>query len=297
MGQKRLVKRLVNIFSQTVIVLLLLAWSSSRAIELTQSLRPESIPFEETAEFEIVITWPGPQSKFFFPKPLRPQFERLSAGELSSSISSTGSGDSEITTKKYRYTLRPNLSGLGRIEPITIEYVSWPDSLPGQLVTEPMTVQIASPQPVAPKGGQGSGSLWMLIVVVVLLGGGAAYYFVVMKKNSVQPVAFSPEESFLESLNQIQAEAGLDMKRFQTGLYKALIEYLTRKYKLPSELDSAAAIAEWLKGSGLAPDVRAMLAGWLIRAEKEKFTPAAADPGAATRLYSEVKLIFETKLK
>lgn len=297
MSQKRPDHRSLNNFLQSVLAVLLLAWTPLQAIELSQSLKPSAIPFEERAEFEIVITWPGPQSKYLFPKPLRPQFERLSAGRLSSSISSTGTGSDEVTTKTYRYELSPTLSGLGRIEPITIEYVSWPDSIPGQLVTEPMTIQIDAPRPAPPKDESSGAGLWIIIIAVILAGGGAVYYFLVVKKKSDQPILLSPEDAFLESLSTVQDEAGNDLKRFQTGLYKSLCDYLTVKFNMPSDLETARSIGEWLKGCGLSPDVRAMLAGWLIRAEKEKFTPTGADPGATTRLYSEVKHIFETKLK
>lgn len=287
----------VNIFARLAIAVLVLSAGSTYGIEMTQSLQPTSIQFEETAQFEIVISWPGPQSKYFFPRPLRPQFERLTAGELSSAISSVGSGPDEITTKRYKYTLVPNLSGLGRIEPITIEYISWPDSVPGQLVTEPMTISIAKPRPAPPADSGGGLSFWLILIGggLIIFGGGA-YYLLVIKGQSATDPAVSPEQEFMDSLDLLQKESLDDLKRFQTGLYKVLAEYLNRRYQIRSVSGTAGDLSEQMKATTLPVEHREMISAWLLRAEREKFTPVSVSPGATTRLSAEIKQFFETKL-
>jgi len=288
-------RKLVNIFLQLTVITTIAAAQPANAIELKQSLKPSEVAFEQSAVFEITISWDGPQSRYFFPHPLRPQFERLTAGELASSISSTGEGDNEVTTKKYRYTLSPALSGLGRIEPITIDYISWPDSIPGQLVTEPMTITIAQPKPPTPLDKSSGSLIWIIVIVVAAVLSGGAYYLFVIKPKQQAPVAVSPEQELLRQLELVQAEAGTDIKRFQTGLYKLLMEYLNRAYGLPTGLNNAAEVAESLKKTTMTPSEREIITGWLTRAEREKFTPSAVDPGATTRLSAEVKEYFETK--
>jgi len=97
---------------------------AAEGISVTQSVDRFSIPFEDSVHFEIVLQWDGPQTAYLFPKPLNPTFERLKVRGLTSSISSSGSGEAETTTKKFRYTLIPTASGTGRIEPVTISYLS-----------------------------------------------------------------------------------------------------------------------------------------------------------------------------
>lgn len=275
-----------------------LAWSAvpANAIELSQSLQSTSIEFEEQAQFEIVITWPGPQSKYFFPKPLRPQFQKLTAGELSSSISSTGTGDNEVTTKRYKYTLIPSLSGLGRIEAIAIEYISWADSVPGQLLTEPMTISIANPKPAPPTDSGNGVWFWLVMIGLVLALGGGVYYLLVIKGKSAANEQVSPEQDFVRGLEALRKVSTDDLKQFQTGLYKLLVEYLNRRYQITSVSGSASDLSEQMKTSPMPAEHREMISGWLFRAEKEKFTPAAVSPGATTRLSAEIRQFFETKL-
>lgn len=290
-------KPALKILLQLAIAALVLSAGSAHAIELSQSLQPTSIQFEERAQFEIVISWPGPQSRYFFPKPLRPQFEKLTAGELSSAISSIGSGANEITTKRYRYTLIPSLSGLGRIEAIAIEYISWPDSVPGQLLTEPMTISIANPKPAPPADSDDGLGFWLILIgSVLVVSGGVLYYLLVIRGKASSTVQVSPEQAFVVSLNLLQKECSDDLKQFQTGLYKLLVEYLNLRFQITSESRLVRDLSEQLKATNLPADQREMISAWLVRAEKEKFTPVTASPGATMRLAAEIRQFFETKL-
>ena len=160
-----------------------------------------------------------------------------------------------------------------------------------------MTLSIDKPKPVVrSESGNGSG-VWLTIIgLIVIIGGGGLYYLLVVKGKSNSISEVSPEQDFLANLDALQKESADDLKRFQTGLYKLLAQYLSQRYQVSSETDNATKLVEQLKSTSLQTEHREVISAWLIRAEKEKFTPAAVAPGATMRLYSEIKQFFETKL-
>jgi hypothetical protein len=179
-------------------------------ISITQSLDRTEMAYDETASFEIVLSWPGPQSAYRFDKPLRPRFDRLKVQRFSSSVSSSGTGPEEITTKKYLYELVPTVSGPGTIDPVAVAYVSWPDSIPGELFTEALTIQIAPPVAAEPEE---DGNIWPFIflgVAIVVVGGGAAVIW--MRKRVPAAAVLTPAERVIEQLTGLRAECGHDLK-------------------------------------------------------------------------------------
>jgi hypothetical protein len=270
--------------------------AKAEGISVLQSIDKSEIPFEGEAHFEIVIEWNGPQSAYLFDQPLRPLFDRLRAQGFSSSIASTGSGADEITTKRYSYTLKPTQSGTGRIDPIVIMYLVWPDSIPGQLITEVMTVDIAQPVPVAESTGPG---VWGIVIIVVVVGavGSAAWWYIRWSSSRKrQPVVKSPAEMFLDGLGALKQETDGDLKRFQTGLYKLLHTFLGAKYGVRNAVNSVSDIVEDLNGTGMLDSHRERISGWLVRAEKEKFSPVSAAPGETLRLEAEIREFFERNM-
>jgi len=275
----------------------LLAGVSVRAEQITvsQSLDKFEMDYESQAHFEIVLTWPGPQSAYLFDKPLQPQLENLKVKQFSSTVSSSGTVGAEVTTKKFEFTLTPSGSGLGRIEPVTINYVTWPDSVPGTLVTEAMSIKIATPKVTKGAGEGGFGYPWYLwlTAAIVLVGGASGVAYWRRKAKRPKVVLKSVPEQFLERLGQVRIEAAGDLKRFQTGLYKQLVWYVNARYGLGIGAQPTEEIVQVIDSCGMPDLEKSTIGAWLIRADREKFSPATPMPGETIRLETEVREFFE----
>ncbi|MGH8016480.1 MAG: BatD family protein, partial [Candidatus Zixiibacteriota bacterium] len=209
--------------NQITVLTLLVFWAfapATQAISLTQSINKTEMAFEDSAIFEITVEWPGSQLAYRFPSPLNPYIDRLKIGKFSSSITSIGTGQNERTVKRFTYILLPTSSGFGKIDPININYVTWPDSVAGELITEPVTINIAEQKLVAKSGDF---PIWIPVVgAVMLLGGGTFVYLSVAKARRERKPFKTPAETALDELSVLKSEAGTDLKRFQTGVYNIL---------------------------------------------------------------------------
>jgi hypothetical protein len=247
--------------------------------------------YEETATVEIAITWEGSPLAYRFDKPLRLESNRLKVASFSSTVSSAGSGTEEITTKVFRYSLSPTGSGLATIEPVSIEYVTWPDSIAGELLTDPMTVSIAEPIPTVSSGSGGiSTGIVVALAGLALAAVGLTIYAV--RRRQPREVVKTPGQQFLDDLSALRIEAGNDLKKFQTGLYRNLVVFISARYGLELSGKTNEDIISELEQSDAAPAVKEAISTWLTRAEKEKFSPVVAAPGEAVRLESEVREFF-----
>lgn len=251
--------------------------------------------FEDTVNFQISVTWDGPAHAYRFDRPFRVQADRMKVARFSSTVRSSGSGPDEKTTKFFEYQLTPHLSGMATIEPLNIEYVTWPDSLTGILSTDPVSISVREPLPpeLREEGGMDSG--WWAVIVVGLIGLGVGLYSIFKRKAPKEEIR-TAREKFLDELEDVKRESGADLKKFQTGLYRSLTSYVSSKYGLKIENQAAESIASELSQAEPDQIVSRALADWLIRAEKEKYAPIATAPGEVTRLASEIKQYFE-KLK
>lgn len=283
------------ILSLTAIVFVL-AVTSTQGIDLSQSLDKTSIPYEDQAILTITVEWPGSQASYIFDRPVQPTLEKLRVQRFATSVSSQVVAGGETTQKTFTFTLVPTGSGLARIEPMTIHYVSWPDSIPGDLTTSAMTLTVAAAKPVNKSSGPFAFlPLWGWIVVWVAVATGAglgAWRFVKAKKSPV-PEVKSPVTLVLEGLTQLQAESGSDLKRFQTGLYKLLVNFAQATCGVATSGHSAEEIAEGIKNSSLSEVEKEKITGWILRADREKFSPLPPTPGETIRLESEVRTFFE----
>ncbi len=261
-------------------------------ITVSQAVDKFDLAFEDSLHFEITLTWEGPQTAYLFPQPLQPTFERLRVKAFSSSISSTGSPPHEKTTKKYRYTLVPTSSGTATIDPVTVNYLSMPDSITGELVTEAMTVQIAEPLPPPKKSP--SGWYWGIGgAIVVLLG---VVLFLAVRRSArkrSETVEKSPVETFLEKLTAVKQDAGGDLKKFQDGLYKILVELLSTQYGINADELPDEELAPALASAGMSEEERMRISAWLIKARQDKFRPVVSSPGETIRLGTEIRQFFE----
>ena len=280
------------------LVLLSLVTVSAQAagIAVSQSLDKTEIPYEGQAKFEVILTWDGPQSAYLFTQPLSPDFTHLKVQQYSSSVKSTGSGEDEVTTKTYSFTLKPTQSGTGMIDPVTISYLTWPDSVAGQLVTEPMSIQIAAAVPVQPEGKPHGLLLLILLGVLVIIAIASWIIRSRISKRAPSEVIKTPAEIFLENLAQLRLDSGNDVKKFQTGLYKQLVLFLKNRFGIEPSGQAAENVVAALQTTNMTDAQKEKISNWLIRAEKEKFIPVAAAPGETIRLESEVREFFEKNM-
>ncbi|HUV31229.1 MAG TPA: BatD family protein [Acidobacteriota bacterium] len=265
----------------------------SAGISISQSIDKTETAFEDVVHLEIRLSWPGPQSAYLFDQPLNPVFDGFKVTEFSSSVSSTGSGENEITAKTLRFTLAPRSSGMASIQPLTVSYVSWPDSIPGELVTEAMVVTIAERRPTA-RSESGDfftlprvlGGLGVMIVAALVVA-------VVVRRRKPPVIVKSAREVFLENLSRLRAECGNDLKKLQTGVYKHLTDYLAGEYQLDLANRTADEVAAALEDTNVSQAHREKIVGWLTRAEKEKYSPVTGAPGETVRLEAELREFFE----
>jgi len=277
-----------------VLLFLILSVSIANAsgIGVSQSIDKTAMAFEDVVVFEIELTWQGTQLSYLFDKPLNPVFDQFKVRKFSSSISSSGVGEEERTTKRMKFTLEPTASGLATIPALTIEYLAWPDSIPGELVTEMMAVTIAEPLPVVENETGGLSVGTAIIVVVVVLAVAVVVVIVIRRRKPIK-VAKSPKEDFLENLARSKEDAMGDLKKLQIGVYRHLVTYLGNEYNLALAGMTSEEIMSVLEKTNIPPVHREKIAGWLTRAEKEKFSPVAAAPGEATRLESDIRSFFD----
>ncbi|MEW6413355.1 MAG: BatD family protein [Candidatus Zixiibacteriota bacterium] len=276
-----------------LIFLLLLAtplWAQS--ISVSQSLDKSSMGFDDSVRFEIVLKWEGSQTAYLFTKPLDPSFDNLKIRSYSSSVGSSITDGKEITTRKFDFILEPTSAGVGRIEPVDIGYISWPDSLPGQLVTEVVTVNISSPRVVEPPG-RPAWWIWLIIVVVAVGAFFAAIFFARRRSRAVEEPVKTAREEFLDKLKSVKNAAGSDMKVFQTELHRSLVQFLRGQYNFDPVNLSEDSLIEELKTAGLDDFKARKIGGWLVRAGKDKYSPISSGPGETIRLESEIRDFFE----
>lgn len=281
-----------RLFLSAFAVLLLSLPASGQAMSVSQSLGNSQIAFEDSVMFQITLQWDGPQSAYLFSQPLQPDFDRMRVGGFSSSISSTGDGPKEVTTKKYSYTLKPTSSGNGRIDAVTIRYIAMPDSIPGELITEPMSVTIA--EPIPKMVAEDSNRLWYLVGSLALLLGAGVSVIVYRRTTRVpqEPVK-SPTEQLLDSLPVIRQKAGNDFKKFQGSVCDLIQQFLQQQYGLEASALSDDQLQPALSDTGLNESQVQSLSDWLIAARRDKFRPVTAGPGETVRLESELRQFFE----
>lgn len=263
-----------------------------KAISVSQSIDRIDMRFEDTAAYEVVISWDGPPTRYRFEKALRLEADKLKVASFSSTVNSSGSGPDEISTKVVTYHLAPTGSGVGSIEPLAIEYTEWPDTTVGVLLTDAITISIAKPIPVVVKSDGGI-SLWVWIIAFVLLLAVAGGFFVWWRGRAEAPPVRTPAQAFLDDLAVLKSESGSDLKQFQTGLYKILVVFISVLYRIDVNGRSSEAILTDLEKADLSREGKDVLSDWLRRAEREKFAPVDAPPGETIRLESEIRSFVE----
>jgi len=283
------------VISLTVFSLWLTPSVGAASISVAQSIDRTEMAFEDTAAFRVTVTWDGPVYAYRFEKALRLNSDKLKVARFSSSVRSSGIGPTEITTKVFEYQLAPILSGVATIQPMVLEYVTWPDSLVGELGTDPVSLAIAEPVPAELRKEGGLPGGWLALIIVGVMGAAVGAFAFFKPKPKVEKIK-SPVETFLEQLDAVRKDAGMDLKKFQTGVYRGLTVYIQTRYCLDLTGQSADATTRKLMEVEPNQSTREALGGWLIRAEKEKFSPLTPAPGEVSRLEAEIRGFFD-KLK
>jgi len=268
--------------------------AGAEGISVSQSIDRADVAFEGKVNFEIRLEWQGGQSAYLFDKPLDPDIENFRVGRFSSAISSTGDPLETVTTKTFKYTLIPISSGIGRINPVTIDYVSWPDSIPGVLVTEALLVNIA--RPVEIEQSDNNSVITLVIVAVVLLGIFVGGFIRYRRKKPVE-ILKSPVQILLDGLTVLKKDAGSDLKKFQFGIFELIIEFLSANYGVKLKSFTEDALNSALEKTGLNDYEREKISSYLLKAQADKFMPVSSAPGDTNRLESELRDFFEKMKK
>jgi len=283
---------MVRFAAGLLIILIVSAPALADGISVSQSLDKANIDFTDSVKFEIVLEWDGSQIAYLFDKPLNPLMSGLKVVRFSSSIGSTMRGTDEVTTKRFLFVLEPTAAGLATIEPVTISYVSWPDSIPGQLLTEGMAVNVA-PMRTQPVHHALPIWVWALAGLAAVLAVGVVAMAITRRsRRQVFPVK-TPRQELLDSLAEARLQAAGDMKRFQTELYKILVAFLHDRYNIDATDPVRETLAEQLRSAGLDAADADRICEWLFKAMKDKYIPAAGSPGDTVRLESELRDFFE----
>lgn len=274
------------------------ALGHAQEIVVTQSLNRTEVPYESTAVFDVTLSWPGPTGAFLFNRPPHLDLERLKVAQVTSTVSSSGVGPTEVATRKIRFVLKPTSSGLAKLDPAVFEYLRLADSTTGSISTQALTLSVAEPIRVTKRRAAVASARWGLIIaagaVLVLLSG--SYLFYRRRNRRAGPVVKTAAETFLEELGSLRQTAGSDLKRFQTGLYKLLITFLSAQFGLQLSRLTTEQALDLLEHTAMTPEQRNKFAGWLWRAEREKFSPLAVAPGETIRLEAEIRDFFETNM-
>lgn len=264
-------------------------------ITITQSVDKTQTSFEDSVLFEIALTWEGTPMAYRFSKPLAPYFEKFKMRGFTSSVNSFQNNGIEYTKKTYKFTLQPISSGQANITPITVSYLSMPDSIEGELVSESFYVTIANPIPK--KEVDEMPYYWYALTFLILIGAGVIYWFLkIYDKRDDNELKQSSKQHILDELNKLQKEAGSDIKVFQTGFYRLMESYLLKTKNIEIRGLNSKELLEKLNSTELTSVQVEKIHNWLTQAERDKYSPILSKPGEVVRLAIELKQFFENKI-
>jgi len=273
-------------------LLVITGLSAGEKISLSAHLDKTDIPFEDTVEYKLEIKWIGNITSYAFEVLPLPDLENLKVMGTSSSISSSTENGQETTTRYIKYTLKPTLSGVGTIKPITLQCISMPDSTANNLTTPLLTVNIATPIPVEKKSEM---SIYLIIALGIIMIAGFVFVVLRMRKKPEIIPEKTPEELFIDELMRLKQDGLSDRKVFFTRLFRMLNIYIEKKYNLRVANQTAEIIVGKLSETDIPEAEKEKISHWLIKAEKEKFAPFGGEPGEVIRLAAELEKHFGKK--
>lgn len=274
-----------------ILIILLASLVSGKEISLSGGVDKSDIPFEDSVTFTVEIKWQGDITKYSFEVLPLPETENLQVSGTSSTISSSEEAGIEMTTRLFKYNLKPTASGVGIIEPLVLSYVTWPDSIPGELATQQFKILIAEPLP--PPESSGFSIVLPVALLALIVVAAAIVLYVRKRKAGAAPPQKTAVETFLEGLEGVKKEAGPDRKVFFTRLYKLLLSFMENEYELETAGKTTQLILEEFEALEIPIDRKEEVVGWLTQAEKEKFAPGTGSPGDVLRLTGEIESFFQ----
>ncbi len=261
---------------------------SADEISLSSTLDKTDIAYEDSVSLTVELKWQGDLRNYSFELLPLPETSNLKIIGTSSSISSREEDRTEVTVRTFKYNLKPTLAGVGTIQPIDIKYISWPDSIPGFLTTQSFQVIIA--EPIPPPEPISKTPIFIAVGAVIIVG--IVLFVIFGRKKKETIVVKNVEEYFLDELAIIKKESQSDRKIFFTRLYKALAEYIERKFAIKVSGLSSAAMLSKLEKVELFPELKEPLSNWIRQAETEKYAPVGGTPGDIIRLITELENFF-----
>jgi hypothetical protein len=265
----------------------------SKEIGLSANLTKADIDFKESVKLNLIVEWEGTMANYLFePFPL-PETENLIVMGTSSKVSSAHGVEGEITRREFEYTLQPTQGGTGIIQPIVLKYISLPDSIPGELMTQQFKLNIAEPEIQTPSNQKSGVSLYFVIPVALMAVGGLIIIAMVFfRKRPQKPPEKSSEEIFVAELQEIKKLSQSDRKSFFAKLYKLLSDYIYMKFSINTIGKSAKDISLEILETKMTQDCKDKISAWLTLAEKEKFAPFEGEPGDTIRLVNDIEKFF-----
>jgi hypothetical protein len=263
----------------------------SGEISVSSSIDKTEIAYEDEVQLTVELKWEGDITAYRFEIIPLPETEKLQAGGSSTQTSSLVEDSVEYTIRTYKYNFRPILAGTGIIRPITFNYVTWLDSLPGQLTTQEYRILIAEPKPVVTRGGISTVGIIVIIMVIIVIAA-AVIFMILRKKPSLMEASVSPEETFIQDLQRIKKDHHADRKLFFGGLHKALLDYLGNRFGMETAGKTMSTIKEAVSALDIAVNHQEKIIQLLEMAESEKFAPRQGEPGDILRLCTELENHF-----
>ncbi|MFH2036041.1 MAG: hypothetical protein ABIJ45_06525 [Candidatus Zixiibacteriota bacterium] len=262
----------------------------SGEISLSSKINKTDIAFEDNIDLTVELRWDGSLNNYLFELQPLVETENLIVVGSNRAISSAEDKGQEITTRTFKYTLKPTMSGTGIIHPVIIRYMAMPDSIPGELSTQDYKILIADPIPVEKPSEFPTYLLVITGALVILIIGGL---FVMRRKNTkpVEPRK-NPEDTFLEELSAIKKESQSDRKLFFTRLHRQLVLFLEAKHGLSISGKTNQVILDEFNKLEIPLDYKEQLSGYISRAEKEKYAPTKGEPGEIIKLCTELEQYF-----
>jgi hypothetical protein len=267
------------------------AYAAGGEISVSSSIDKSEIAYEDEVQLTVELKWEGDITAYRFEIIPLPETEKLQAGGSSTQTSSLVEDSIEYTVRTYKYDFRPILAGTGIIRPITFNYVTWPDSLPGQLTTQEYRILIAEPKLVVTKGGISTAGIIVIIVVIIVIAA-AVVFVIIRKKTRFMDASIPPEETFIQDLERIKKDHHADRKLFFGALHKALLNYLGNRFGMETAGKTMSTIKAEVSDLDTAVNHQEKIIQLLEMAESEKFAPRQGEPGDILRLCTELENHF-----
>jgi len=267
----------------------------SSEISLSSKIDKTDIAFEESIELTVELKWIGNILDYRFELQPLIEADNLIVVGSNRAISSGEEAGQEITTRTFKFSLKPTLSGASIIYPVVFKYISMPDSIPGELSTQDYKILIANPVPVVKDSGVSTNFILISFGLLIVISTVVIVILRRKKNEPTEPVKCS-EDTFLEELSIIKKESQSDRRQFYARLHRQLILYLETKYGLNISGKTNQAILVMFNDLEIPIEHKEKLSGYISTSEKEKYAPTKGEPGEIIKLITELEIYF-TEIK